>query len=155
MVFSRKQILICVGILTGLVVLYMIWNSFYAFYQAEGKSMEPALKEHEIYLVDKTPETIQRGDIIVFRSPKHRYDFIKRVIALPNETIEIKDNRVYINGQLLHEPYLSRFPDIQDVGPVTVPDNHYYVLGDERVSSFDSRHMGAIPYEQIIGILQP
>ncbi len=84
----------------------------------------------------------QRGDIVVFQPPEElntNEDYIKRVIALPGETIEIKNGRVYINGRPLYEPYIAE-PMYYDFGPVVVPEDSLFVLGDNRNHSFDS-HM--------------
>lgn len=84
----------------------------------------------------------QRGDIVVFQPPEElntQEDYIKRVIALPGETVEIKNARVYINGRPLHEPYIAE-PMYYDFGPVVVPEDSLFVLGDNRNHSFDS-HM--------------
>ena len=106
---------------------------------------------------------VRRGDITVFKYPEEpERDFIKRVIALPGETIELRRKRVYINGTMLDEPYV-RFlvpPDEErdddfDVrvryGPVTVPDGHYFMMGDNRDNSQDSRYWGFLPQEYVKG----
>ncbi len=95
----------------------------------------------------------QRGDIIVFESPSGvGNDLIKRVIGLPGEQVEIAQGRVYINGRLLHEPYI-REAWSDDHAAVVVPERHYYVLGDNRSSSQDSRtvYVGMVPRELIVG----
>lgn len=152
----RKRIWWSVSILVFLFVMFFfVFQFFYAFYHVVGTSMEPALIDGEIYLVNKKPSSIQRGDIVVFHSSKQELDFIKRVVALPGEEIEIRNGRVYINGALLSESYVNSFPEIADVEPMKVPLDHYYVLGDERLKSFDSRQLGPISRSDIIGILEP
>lgn len=84
----------------------------------------------------------QRGDIVVFKPPEElntKEDYIKRVIGLPGETVEIKNGRAYINGRPLHEPYIAE-PMYYDYGPVVVPEDSLFVMGDNRNHSFDS-HM--------------
>ena len=108
-------------------------------------------------------DPVRRGDIIVFKYPEEpERDFIKRVIALPGETIELRRKRVYIDDTMLDEPYV-RFlvpPDEEaggnfDVrvqyGPVTVPDGHYFMMGDNRDNSQDSRYWGFLPEEYVKG----
>jgi signal peptidase I len=111
--------------------------------------------------------TIKRGDVIVFKYPvEPERDFIKRVIGLPGETIEVKDKKVYVDGKLLDEPYVhflqppsgnSEFHevtsfDVRDrYGPVTVPPNQYFVMGDNRDNSQDSRYWGFLPRENVKG----
>ena len=110
---------------------------------------------------------IHRGDIVVFKYPDEpERDFIKRVIGLPGETIELRNKKVYVNGQPLEEPYVHfMFPPEQrapgdvsfdlggksDYGPVTVPERHYFMMGDNRDNSEDSRYWGFMPADYIKG----
>ncbi|NDV18844.1 signal peptidase I [Pseudodesulfovibrio sp. JC047] len=99
----------------------------------------------------------ERGDIIVFKFPEDESkDFIKRVIGLPGETLEVRNKVVYINGQPLDEPYTqhiktSRVPIRDDFGPYTVPEGQYFVMGDNREGSYDSRWWGPVKREKIVG----
>jgi signal peptidase I len=111
--------------------------------------------------------TIKRRDVIVFKYPEEPdRDFIKRVIGLPGETVEVRDKKVYVNGQALVEPYVhflqppSGASELHEVtsfdvreryGPVTVPENHYFVMGDNRDNSQDSRYWGFLPREYVKG----
>jgi signal peptidase I len=110
---------------------------------------------------------IRRGEVIVFKYPEEPdRDFIKRVIGLPGEKVELKEKKVYINDQPLDEPYVhflqppgqnSEFHEVtsfdvrERYGPVTVPPNHYFVMGDNRDNSHDSRFWGTVPYDLIKG----
>jgi signal peptidase I len=109
-------------------------------------------------------DPIRRGDIIVFKYPEEpERDFIKRVIGLPGDTLELRNKRVYINGTMLTEPYVHYLvpPDEEgsggefDVrvqyGPVTVPPGHFFMMGDNRDNSQDSRYWGFMPEEYIKG----
>jgi signal peptidase I len=113
-------------------------------------------------------DPIRRGDIIVFKFPEDpERDFIKRVIGLPGETLELRNKKVYIDGTLLDEPYVNfLFPpedsapgdaDFTDVdvrrkyGPVTVPAGHYFMMGDNRDNSQDSRYWGFMPRDYVKG----
>ncbi|WP_243544446.1 signal peptidase I [Pseudodesulfovibrio tunisiensis] len=99
----------------------------------------------------------QRGDIIVFKFPEDESkDFIKRVIGLPGETIEVRDKVVYINGQPLNEPYVlhtkfTNAPIRDNFGPYTVPEGRYFMMGDNREGSYDSRWWGPVAREKIVG----
>jgi signal peptidase I len=111
--------------------------------------------------------TIKRGDVVVFKYPvEPDRDFIKRVIALPGESVEVRDKKVSVNGKALEEPYVhflapaassSEFHevtsfDVRDrYGPVTVPPNQYFVMGDNRDNSQDSRYWGFLPRENVKG----
>ena len=93
----------------------------------------------------------QRGDVIVFRAPPDpARDFVKRVIGLPGEAVTVARGRVYINSVLLAEPYLPAYSD-DSTEPYLVPPNSYYVMGDNRSHSNDSRHWGPVPAANIIG----
>ncbi len=107
---------------------------------------------------------VRRGDIVVFKYPDEpERDFIKRVIGLPGESIELRNKKVYVNGRALDEPYvhfLDTAHNAQEVtsfdvreryGPVTVPDGHYFVMGDNRDNSQDSRYWGFLPRGYIKG----
>jgi len=110
---------------------------------------------------------VGRGDVVVFKYPEEpERDFIKRVIGLPGETLEVREKRVYINGQLLDEPYVhyleppaspsagaetTSFDLRERYGPVTVPAGHYFMMGDNRDNSQDSRYWGFLPREFIKG----
>jgi signal peptidase I len=96
-------------------------------------------------------ESPRRGDVVVFRAPMgHDVDFVKRIIALPGETIAIRGSRVYIEGEILAEPYLNA-SFMQNMDSYVVPLNGYFVMGDNRYHSNDSRHWDAVPSENIIG----
>jgi signal peptidase I len=118
--------------------------------------MLPLLKNHERIVVNKIAyhvESIQRGDIIVFRYPLDPAEsFIKRVIGLPGDWVNIKDGQVYVNGKRLSEPYvLPAYLDNESYSPVHVAPNHYYVLGDHRDFSNDSRKWGTVARKNIYG----
>jgi signal peptidase I len=112
-------------------------------------------------------ENIKRGDVLVFKYPvEPDRDFIKRVIGLPGETLELREKKVYINGKPLDEPYVhflqapSAGGELSEVtssdvreryGPVTVPPNQYFMMGDNRDNSQDSRYWGFMPRENVKG----
>ena len=96
---------------------------------------------------------MERGDTVVFRFPADpTKSFIKRVVGLPGDVVEIRSGQVLVNGAPLAEPYVpEEYRDHVSVGQVKVPADHYYVLGDHRSSSNDSRTWGALPGEAIYG----
>ena len=107
-----------------------------------SSSMVPTLKPGDVILVEKVSYRffpIKRGDIVVFHPPipnETRF-FVKRVIGLPGDTVEVHDGYVYINGYKLDEPYIASKPQYE-YGPVEVPDGMYFLLGDNRNNSYDS-----------------
>ncbi len=115
-----------------------------------GDSMLDTLHDHDIMILDKLSmrtKGIQRFDIVVVQVGDTK--IIKRVIGLPGETIEYKNNKLYINGKFMKDSHGS---DITyDFDPVKIPDNMYYVLGDNRTDSVDSRILGVISEKDILG----
>ncbi|KOR38625.1 signal peptidase I [Planktothricoides sp. SR001] len=122
-------------------------------------SMLPTLEINDRLIIDKLGYRFkdpQRGDIVVFsptpalQKENFKDAFIKRVIGLPGDTVEVKGGKVYVNDQPLQEQYIQEQPNY-DYGPVVVPENQYLVLGDNRNNSYDSHYWGFVPRENIIG----
>jgi signal peptidase I len=122
-------------------------------------SMLPTLEVNDRLMVDKLSyhwSNPQRGDIVVFaptetlKRQHFKDSFIKRLIGLPGEKVEIKAGRVYVNNKLLSEKYVDEKLAYQ-WGPVTVPPNSYLMMGDNRDNSYDGRYWGFVPRENIIG----
>lgn len=118
-----------------------------------GQSMEPVLHDQQRLIVEKVTYRLhepQRGDIVVLTLPFMPEKLIKRVIGLPGETLEIRDGALYINGALLDEPYI--YNNIRQNQPIrTINQNQYFVMGDNRGNSNDSRAFGSVDRETIIG----
>jgi signal peptidase I len=124
-----------------------------------SESMLPTLQINDRLIIDKVGylfKSPQRGDIVVFaptpelEKQKYTDAFIKRVIGLPGETVEVRNEQVLINNQPLKEDYLNKKPQYQ-FGPVKVAEGEYLVLGDNRNNSYDSHYWGSVPREKIIG----
>ena len=145
-----------ISILIAVVLAFFIRYFIVELYMVEGPSMRPTLINGERLVVNKflyrfkTPE---RGEIVVFRYPRDpSRDFIKRIIAVPGDTIEIKDGRVFVNGQLQNETYILE--KTRGSYPLaTVPAGHVFVMGDNRNNSEDSRFrdVGMVSFEMIKG----
>lgn len=124
--------------------------------RVDGPSMNNTLEDGQVLILNKfiyRKEDIKRYDIVVIKRDNGE-KIIKRVIGLPNETIEIKDNKVYANGKLLDSSFTSSISedfDISEVGFEKVPGDSYFVLGDNREISLDSRVLGPIKKEKILG----
>src|SRR5271155_571938 len=124
--------------------------------KVEGTSMAPLLSDQERIFINKFVyrfEPIQRRDVVVFWYPLDRSkSFIKRVIGLPGESVEIRQGIVYVNGRAIDEPYVPvQYEDMSDFGPVRVPEDKYFVMGDHRISSNDSRVFGPVDSKYIYG----
>lgn len=119
----------------------------------EGQAMAPTLNDGDSALVSRRFETIERGDIIAFRFPKDESrNFLKRVVALPGDRIESIDGRIHVNGAPLAEPYVAEGNRSADSwGPVVVEADQYFVMGDNRRNSSDSRHWGPVRRDAIWG----
>jgi signal peptidase I len=123
-------------------------------YTVVMSSMEPNFQQGECIMVNKVSyhsSGPQRGDVIVFNPPfESEFPYIKRVIGLPGDTVEIKDEKVFINGTALDEAYIMAPPDYT-MPAVQVPENEYFVLGDNRNNSNDSHNGWLVPRDNIIG----
>ncbi len=120
----------------------------------EGKAMLPAFANGDKILIDENLGELKRGDIITFLYPKDRSKwYLKRIIGLPDEIVEIRDGRVYINGKVLDEPYIDEsFNQAKpNFPPRKVPEHQYFVMGDNRDNSSDSRYWGTVDKELIKG----
>ncbi|KKI98233.1 signal peptidase I [Prochlorothrix hollandica] len=124
-----------------------------------SSSMLPTLQINDRLIVDKVTYYLsepQRGDIVVFNptdallAQNFRDAFIKRIIGLPGDTVEVYDGQVWVNGQVIAENYIQDQPDYI-YGPETVPEGHYLVLGDNRNNSYDGHSWGFVPRDRIIG----
>jgi signal peptidase I len=130
-------------------------------HKIKGSSMEPNFPNGEYLLTDKVTYRFKdpkRGDVVVFQAPLSESDeFIKRIIALPNERISVREGKVFINGLLLRETYLSDTVKtdpgsfLSDAKEVLIPEDHYVVFGDNRVASSDSRIWGFVHKDRITG----
>lgn len=159
----RRRVVIEWGVILVIAVLASFLVRVYAvqtFYIPSG-SMKPTLYDGDRILVNKLSVrfgTINVGDIIVFKAPPTEHcddgsysDLVKRVIGLPGQTITSKSNTVYVNGKPLKEPW-KYWPDLNPaIKKLKVPVNNYYVMGDNRANSCDSRFWGTVPRSDIIG----
>ena len=138
----------------GLALVIIIF--LYQPVKVEGTSMAPLLSDQERIFINKFVyrfEPIGRGDVVVFWYPRdHSKSFIKRVVGLPGETIEIRAGRVYVDHKEWKEPYVPpNYLDDLSYPPVQIPDDSYFVMGDHRDSSNDSRVFGPVSRQNIYG----
>ncbi len=135
------------------LLIYLVINAVTGRFYVRGSSMEPTLHNGQYLVVSKISYLLnkpQRGDIVVFVSPYGTgEDYIKRIIGLPGERVEVRDGAVWINGYRLDEPYLNS--GIPYTGAWSLGPDEYFVLGDNRANSNDSHTWGPLPRKNIIG----
>ena len=124
--------------------------------RVQGASMQPRIEDNERILINKAIyrfQGVERGDVVVFYYPRDpSVSYIKRVIGLPGDRVEIRNGTVYVNEASIEEPYLlPEFRDRYDMPETLVERGHYFVMGDHRTSSMDSRSFGAVPEKYIYG----
>ena len=156
---TTRTIIEWVAVIGGALAVALVIQAFLvqAFY-IPSSSMEPTLEVGDRVLVNKLSydlHDVNRGDLVVFERPDGTEgdikDLIKRVIGLPGETVEIRDGTVVIDGRVLDEPYLAEEEILAEFAPVEVPEDHVFVMGDNRDDSRDSRIFGPIPADSIVG----
>lgn len=151
-----------IAVLLAAIIRYFL----FAPIVVDGLSMTPTLHDQDRMIVNKFSYKIgepKRFDIIVFHAPEQK-DYIKRVIGLPGDKIEYKDDILYVNDEPYEEPYLDEkkkevidgpltepFTLLELTGQETVPEGHLFVMGDNRRYSKDSRHIGTVPMEKVLG----
>jgi signal peptidase I len=161
------------------ILIFLLVRSVVQNFKVDGQSMEPTLFNGQYLLVNKAiyweldlgpltrvfPTEVDpqnpkvslfrepaRGDIVVFRPPQSpEKDYIKRIVGVPGDRVEIKNGKVLVNGVPLSEPYIKD-PPLYEAPPVVVPEDSYYVLGDHRNNSSDSHVWGVVPRDNIVGV---
>lgn len=161
----KKLIVFVMDIIETIIFIGSIFIVVYLFimspHQVKGASMEPTFESGDYILTSKIAYKLHPaapGDIIVFKSPKNPdVDFIKRIIALPGQHIVITDGVVYLNNRFLKETYVTATTNLFEGGFIksgveeTVPEGYFFVMGDNRPRSSDSREFGFIPEKDVIG----
>jgi signal peptidase I len=145
----------------AMAIFVLVYLFLFQPHQVRGNSMYPNFHDREYLLTDKISYRFHepaRGDVIVFRAPqKEEYEYIKRIVGMPGDSVKISNGKIYINGNLVEEIYLptdyltnaGRF--LHENQTIEVDDNLYFVLGDNRSHSSDSREWGLVPRDNIIG----
>ena len=165
--WSRRKLVIFIAgvILLGVIATALLPLTIIFVAQpigVQGIGMSPTLNDGDRIFVGKRVGHLQRGDIVIFYYPKDQSkSYIKRVVGLPGEVIELRGGKTFINGSPLDEPYLD--PDrnkvVTDTEPVRIAEEHYFVMGDNRDNSSDSRFWGTVPkslvYGKVIGRYWP
>ncbi|WP_369900704.1 signal peptidase I [Bacillus manliponensis] len=153
-------------IFVGVILAVFFRTFFFSTYIVEGKSMMPTLQDGNMLVVNKVSyqvSDLRRLDVIVFHANGND-DYVKRVIGLPGEHIAYRDDKLYINGKAVAEPYLEEYKKAMNghlltgdftleevTGEEVIPDGYIFVLGDNRLGSWDSRHFGFVKIDEIVG----
>lgn len=155
----RRQTRVLALLLFGSVLVYLFLSRcVFLMCEIEGDSMQPTLKDGERLLVHRWLYAVQepqRGDVVALQPPDDASLSVKRIIALPGETVGFDGGRIFVDGRQLHEPYISRH--LQSRGGALSNNTYqvaagcYFVLGDNRAVSVDSRHYGAVPRRSLVG----
>jgi len=134
------------------VVIFVLVNTVTGRFRIDGSSMEPNLHDGEYVIVNRISYRLHqpdRGDVIVFKKEGSR-EFIKRIVGLPGDTVQVQGARVIVNGTPLTEPYIAQ-PPAYTMEPRKIAPNEYFVLGDNRNNSSDSHNWGTVPLSVIDG----
>ena len=141
-----KYILFIVIVL--IVAIYVV-----GLQQIVGSSMEPTLKNGDVIIIDKLSTNFKRGDVVSFYYDETKF-LIKRIIGMPGETVEITESKIYINGKVIDD-YIENTNmfdfSLKQLGYDKIPDDYYFVMGDNRNYSYDSRMFGLVHKDDIIG----
>lgn len=160
------------------IMIFFLVKGLVANFRIQGSSMEPSFHTNQLVLVNKASyfhvdlsawsrlipgveakgQNVvwmfggpKRGDVVIFEPPdSHNEDYIKRVVGMPGDTVEVRGGKVYVNNQILEESYIRDAP-FSPYNATKVPPNHLFVLGDNRNASRDSRSFGMLPVDQIVG----
>ena len=153
----RSLATVAVGVAAkGSFMLLLAWALCFNFSEVRGGSMMPGIQDRDRILVDHVSYVfgpVDRGDVVVMRYPMDpSVDYVKRVVGLPGDHVQIFDGFVWVNGELLEEPYVAAASnDPYSFVDTVVQRNSYFVLGDNRIRSSDSREFGQVPHEYLRG----
>lgn len=137
-------------LLVMIIILFKIF--IFNFILVKGDSMNPKYKNNDFMFLNKiiySFKPIRRGEVIVLKYKNN--DLIKRIIGLPNDKIKVENGKLYINNKEYYENYINSYTASYDFDEITLKDNEYFVMGDNRYNSYDSRNFGTITKHNIIG----
>jgi signal peptidase I len=142
----------------ALISIYITYTFIAQPFRVEGSSMEPNFSDGNYLIVDELSYRFKnpgRGEVVVLRNPtKSSEFFIKRIVGLPGEEVVIRGNEVYINGELIKEKYLPESLAMKEDYVFQLKDDQYFVMGDNRLQSYDSRSWGPLSRDGIVGVVR-
>jgi signal peptidase I len=145
------------SILLALAIVFIIHQFIFNLSKVEGHSMEPTLEDKERLFVNKIVYLIGEpnyNNVVILKDPRGGKQFlVKRIVAVSGDTVEIRNQQLFVNGEKVDEPYIAAPIEGRDYGPITVDEGHYFVMGDNRHfgESLDSRDFGAVRSDLIKG----
>lgn len=137
------------------LVLFLVFRFVLGISVVNGDSMDNTLKSGDLVIYSRLEKDVQRGDVVAYSMPSGDF-YIKRVVAVAGDTVDIRDGKLYVNGVEENESHVlgKTLPESEMFTyPITVPDGHFFALGDNREDSVDSRRHGAINLQQITGAI--
>lgn len=147
---SRKQVVL--ALVVTLAAALLVVSRLVTVCAVVGRSMEPGFEPGDRLLVERGVREVHRGDVVVFRNPLASKELlVKRVIALPGETVQGRGATLFVDGAALAEPYAKSGAGVGEVPPNRVPQDHYFVVGDNRSESIDSRQFDAVGRDLLVG----
>lgn len=149
----KENLLFLLELVAVVLVALLLRQYVFTLTIVSGSSMEETLTDHEIVAVSKIDYAFsapKRGDVVICHYPNSNKNFIKRVVAIAGDTIQIADGRTYLNGTLVDEPHIT-YAASRDFGPVTIEEGRVFVMGDNRANSHDSRAEGALEISMLEG----
>ena len=145
-------------VIVAVVSIYLVYSFIAQPFKVDGKSMEPNFSTGDYLIVDEITYRFRepvRGEVVVLRNPTNETEFfIKRVIGLPGEQILVSDNKVFVDGQRIDEIYIPEDISMSDTPPFELAETEFFVMGDNRQSSFDSRNWGPLEKNKIVGVVR-
>lgn len=149
MTFSK----FCIIVSLYFILIITLQNHVVGLFRVQGNSMLPNIHEGNIKIINHLPKSFDRGDIVVAKDYKDKILIIKRVVGLPGEKVDVIKDKVYINGRELEEPYLENKYKKEDdcIGNMRLENDEYFLMGDNRAGSVDSRDLGPFKRDDIIG----
>ena len=146
----KKLIRIVLIICSLFIVVHYTMTSYFPLFQVYSDSMNTSLRDGDVIIAYRLFKKLNRKDVIIAYSKSQNINVIKRIVALPGDTVTILNNDVQINGKKIHEPYATYKTSQKKIVTFTIPKGSYFIMGDNRNNSIDSRNYGPVPIDKIL-----